>query len=253
MCSVTTGKGCREPASWRGSSSWAAAPAPALLPTGLWLPLGPGTKWQRVLSPPTLPCLCVPGHSQLLHAQPALTTLWTLLALHGQKSPGYRPHLPPVGAQPPVSPSRSRWEQFDKKYLSQLLMRKSAYRLRDEIWDVYYKLNIRDAISFVDQVGARGRSWAGGCRRGGPRGLPVAVGTPPAHLCHPPGWPRAVGRQAGAALHAQPHVHVGVVGHKPAVSTSTPLSPSPRAALAGPLQPPPSPERARSIGTLRLP
>ncbi|KFP27894.1 Sodium/hydrogen exchanger 5, partial [Colius striatus] len=48
---------------------------------------------------------------------------------------------------------RDKWEQFDKRYLSQLLMRKSAYRLRDEIWDVYYKLNIRDAISFVDQVG----------------------------------------------------------------------------------------------------
>ncbi|KAM9374152.1 sodium/hydrogen exchanger 5 isoform 1-T1 [Phaethornis superciliosus] len=48
---------------------------------------------------------------------------------------------------------RDKWEQFDKKYLSQVLMRKSAYRLRDEIWDVYYKLNIRDAISFVDQGG----------------------------------------------------------------------------------------------------
>ncbi|XP_039236787.1 sodium/hydrogen exchanger 5 isoform X1 [Pipra filicauda] len=48
---------------------------------------------------------------------------------------------------------RDKWEQFDKKYLSQLLMRKSAYRLRDEIWDVYYKLNIRDAISFADQGG----------------------------------------------------------------------------------------------------
>ncbi|KFP51175.1 Sodium/hydrogen exchanger 5, partial [Cathartes aura] len=55
---------------------------------------------------------------------------------------------------------RGQWEQFDKKYLSQLLMRKSAYRLRDEIWDVYYKLNIRDAISFVDQVGPHG------CRHG---------------------------------------------------------------------------------------
>uniref|UniRef100_A0A8C0IC77 Sodium/hydrogen exchanger n=1 Tax=Bubo bubo TaxID=30461 RepID=A0A8C0IC77_BUBBB len=54
---------------------------------------------------------------------------------------------------------RDKWEQFDKKYLSQLLMRKSAYRLRDEIWDVYYKLNIRDAISFVDQVGACGGGW----------------------------------------------------------------------------------------------
>ncbi|KAF0884220.1 PKHG4 protein, partial [Crocuta crocuta] len=48
---------------------------------------------------------------------------------------------------------RDRWEQFDKKYLSQLLMRRSAYRIRDQIWDVYYRLNIRDAISFVDQQG----------------------------------------------------------------------------------------------------
>lgn len=32
-------------------------------------------------------------------------------------------------------------------------MRRSAYRIRDQIWDVYYRLNIRDAISFVDQVG----------------------------------------------------------------------------------------------------
>lgn len=59
-----------------------------------------------------------------------------------------------MGAKLSVSSSHGRWEQFDKKYLSQLLMRKSAYRLRDEIWDVYYKLNIRDAISFVDQVPA---------------------------------------------------------------------------------------------------
>ncbi|MGH0177071.1 UNVERIFIED_CONTAM: hypothetical protein FKN15_074571 [Acipenser sinensis] len=48
---------------------------------------------------------------------------------------------------------RDKWEHFDKKYLSQLLMRKSAYRIKDEIWDVYQKLNIRDAMSFVDQVG----------------------------------------------------------------------------------------------------
>ncbi|XP_068549805.1 sodium/hydrogen exchanger 5 isoform X1 [Anas acuta] len=83
---------------------------------------------------------------------------------------------------------RDKWEQFDKKYLSQLLMRKSAYRLRDEIWDVYYKLNIRDAISFVDQVGAHGGIWAGGWQRGGPHGLPVAVGSPPpAHPCPPQG------------------------------------------------------------------
>lgn len=78
--------------------------------------------------------------------------------LRGQGVPGRGT----LGAKPPVSSSCGRWEQFDKKYLSQLLMRKSAYRLRDEIWDVYYKLNIRDAISFVDQVGACGESWAAG-------------------------------------------------------------------------------------------
>ncbi|XP_041123532.1 sodium/hydrogen exchanger 5-like [Polyodon spathula] len=48
---------------------------------------------------------------------------------------------------------RDKWEHFDKKYLSQLLMRKSAYRIKDEIWDVYQKLNIRDAMSFIDQGG----------------------------------------------------------------------------------------------------
>ncbi|XP_033899052.3 sodium/hydrogen exchanger 5-like [Acipenser ruthenus] len=48
---------------------------------------------------------------------------------------------------------RDKWEHFDKKYLSQLLMRKSAYRIKDEIWDVCQKLNIRDAMSFVDQGG----------------------------------------------------------------------------------------------------
>lgn len=84
-------------------------------------------------------------------------------ALCGQKVPGGGALV--VGAKPLVSLPRGRWEQFDKKYLSQLLMRKSAYRLRDEIWDVYYKLNIRDAISFVDQVG----TCSGGCVAGWPR------------------------------------------------------------------------------------
>lgn len=82
-----------------------------------------------------------------------------------------------MGLQPPTCPSCCRWEQFDKKYLSQLLMRKSAYKLRDEIWDVYYKLNIRDAISFVDQVGVCGGSWVP---------LDEVLGTPPAHLYHSP-------------------------------------------------------------------
>lgn len=63
-----------------------------------------------------------------------------------------------------------RWEQFDKKYLSQLLMRRSAYRIRDQIWDVYYRLNIRDAISFVDQVGQQPAVGGQVASRAGPEG-----------------------------------------------------------------------------------
>lgn len=44
-----------------------------------------------------------------------------------------------------------RWEQFDKNYLSKLLMRKSVYR-KSELWEAYQKINIRDAISVIDQV-----------------------------------------------------------------------------------------------------
>ncbi|XP_078256440.1 sodium/hydrogen exchanger 5 isoform X1 [Rhinoraja longicauda] len=48
---------------------------------------------------------------------------------------------------------RDKWEHFDKKYLRQMLMRKSAYRNKDDIWDVYHKLNMRDAIIYADQGG----------------------------------------------------------------------------------------------------
>lgn len=46
----------------------------------------------------------------------------------------------------------TRWEQFDKNYLSKLLLRKSVYR-KSELWEAYQKINIRDAISVIDQVG----------------------------------------------------------------------------------------------------
>lgn len=121
-------------------------------------------------------------------------------------------------------------------------MRKSAYRLRDEIWDVYYKLNIRDAISFVDQVQAVvvSRRQDGPGRRGYPHVWPhvhpLARQRGPAHpswvlavlmpalFSHLSGWPRALSCQAGTALHAQPHVHVRVISHKPPVSTTIPPS-----------------------------
>uniref|UniRef100_A0A8C1MZE2 Sodium/hydrogen exchanger n=1 Tax=Cyprinus carpio TaxID=7962 RepID=A0A8C1MZE2_CYPCA len=46
---------------------------------------------------------------------------------------------------------RDKWEQFDKNYLSKLLLRKSVYH-KSELWEAYQKINIRDAISVIDQV-----------------------------------------------------------------------------------------------------
>ncbi|KAJ8272196.1 hypothetical protein COCON_G00110550 [Conger conger] len=47
---------------------------------------------------------------------------------------------------------RDKWEQFDKKFLSKLLMRKSVYR-KAELWEVYQKINLRNAITIIDQGG----------------------------------------------------------------------------------------------------
>uniref|UniRef100_A0A3Q3FKN9 Sodium/hydrogen exchanger n=1 Tax=Labrus bergylta TaxID=56723 RepID=A0A3Q3FKN9_9LABR len=47
---------------------------------------------------------------------------------------------------------RDKWEQFDKNYLSKLLLRKSVYR-KSELWEAYQKINIRDAINVIDQGG----------------------------------------------------------------------------------------------------
>ncbi|XP_076856454.1 sodium/hydrogen exchanger 5 isoform X4 [Brachyhypopomus gauderio] len=47
---------------------------------------------------------------------------------------------------------RDKWEHFDKNYLSKVLMSKSVYR-KSELWEAYQKINIRDAISVIDQGG----------------------------------------------------------------------------------------------------
>ncbi|CAL8351106.1 unnamed protein product [Merluccius merluccius] len=47
---------------------------------------------------------------------------------------------------------KDKWEQFDKKYLSKLLLRRSVYQ-KSELWEAYQKINMRDAISVIDQGG----------------------------------------------------------------------------------------------------
>uniref|UniRef100_A0A4W3K9C5 Sodium/hydrogen exchanger n=1 Tax=Callorhinchus milii TaxID=7868 RepID=A0A4W3K9C5_CALMI len=47
---------------------------------------------------------------------------------------------------------RDKWANFDRNYLSKLLMRKSAQTSRDRILSVFRELNIKDAISYVSEV-----------------------------------------------------------------------------------------------------
>lgn len=45
-----------------------------------------------------------------------------------------------------------RWSNFDRRFLSKLLMRRSAQKSRDRILNVFHELNLKDAISYVTEV-----------------------------------------------------------------------------------------------------
>uniref|UniRef100_A0A8C1YVG5 Sodium/hydrogen exchanger n=1 Tax=Cyprinus carpio TaxID=7962 RepID=A0A8C1YVG5_CYPCA len=78
---------------------------------------------------------------------------------------------------------RDKWEQFDKNYLSKLLLRKSVYH-KSELWEAYQKINIRDAISVIDQVKVFiGRSRDTSCSCGKPLQT-QETGTVPATHTH---------------------------------------------------------------------
>ncbi|ELK08181.1 Sodium/hydrogen exchanger 3, partial [Pteropus alecto] len=51
---------------------------------------------------------------------------------------------------------RDKWSNFDRKFLSKILMRRSAQKSRDRILNVFHELNLKDAISYVAEV--RGRA-----------------------------------------------------------------------------------------------
>uniref|UniRef100_A0A8C4NH80 Sodium/hydrogen exchanger n=1 Tax=Eptatretus burgeri TaxID=7764 RepID=A0A8C4NH80_EPTBU len=46
---------------------------------------------------------------------------------------------------------RDKWEYFDRNYLSKVLMRRMARMNKSNLWDLYHDLNVKDAISFVQQ------------------------------------------------------------------------------------------------------
>ncbi|XP_067911595.1 sodium/hydrogen exchanger 3 isoform X2 [Heterodontus francisci] len=51
---------------------------------------------------------------------------------------------------------RDKWTNFDRKYLSKVMMRKSAQISRDKILSVFRELNLKDAISYVSEGERRG-------------------------------------------------------------------------------------------------
>ncbi|XP_078283470.1 sodium/hydrogen exchanger 3-like [Rhinoraja longicauda] len=51
---------------------------------------------------------------------------------------------------------RDKWTNFDRKYLSKIMMRKSAQISRDKILSVFRQLNLKDAISYVSEGERRG-------------------------------------------------------------------------------------------------
>ncbi|XP_042662872.1 sodium/hydrogen exchanger 3 isoform X1 [Tyto alba] len=51
---------------------------------------------------------------------------------------------------------RDKWSNFDRKFLSKVLMRRSAQKSRDQILNVFHELNLKDAISYVAEGERRG-------------------------------------------------------------------------------------------------
>ncbi|XP_070102265.1 sodium/hydrogen exchanger 3 isoform X1 [Equus przewalskii] len=51
---------------------------------------------------------------------------------------------------------RDKWTNFDRKFLSKILMRRSAQKSRDRILNVFHELNLKDAISYVAEGERRG-------------------------------------------------------------------------------------------------
>ncbi|XP_048224054.1 sodium/hydrogen exchanger 3 isoform X2 [Perognathus longimembris pacificus] len=51
---------------------------------------------------------------------------------------------------------RDKWSNFDRRFLSKVLMRRSAQKSRDRILNVFHELNLKDAISYVAEGERRG-------------------------------------------------------------------------------------------------
>ncbi|XP_029445782.1 sodium/hydrogen exchanger 3 [Rhinatrema bivittatum] len=51
---------------------------------------------------------------------------------------------------------RDKWSNFDRRFLSKVLMRRSAQKSRDQILSVFHELNLKDAISYVAEGERRG-------------------------------------------------------------------------------------------------
>ncbi|XP_047461572.1 sodium/hydrogen exchanger 3-like isoform X1 [Mugil cephalus] len=51
---------------------------------------------------------------------------------------------------------RDKWNNFEDKWMSKLLMKPSARKTRDHLFQVFHKLNLKDAMNYVDEGERRG-------------------------------------------------------------------------------------------------
>uniref|UniRef100_A0A7N8XZB0 Sodium/hydrogen exchanger n=1 Tax=Mastacembelus armatus TaxID=205130 RepID=A0A7N8XZB0_9TELE len=51
---------------------------------------------------------------------------------------------------------RDKWNNFEEKWMSRFLMKSSARKKRDNIFSVFHRLNLKDAVSYVEEGERRG-------------------------------------------------------------------------------------------------
>ncbi|XP_010785183.1 sodium/hydrogen exchanger 3-like, partial [Notothenia coriiceps] len=47
---------------------------------------------------------------------------------------------------------RDKWNHFEEKWMSRILMKPSARKSRDYVFNVFHQLNLKDAMSYVEEV-----------------------------------------------------------------------------------------------------
>ncbi|KAM6412672.1 sodium/hydrogen exchanger 3 isoform 1-T1 [Pluvialis apricaria] len=104
--------------------------------------------FQGLTIKPLVQCLKV---KKTEHREPKLNE-----KLHGRAFDHILSAIEDISGQIGHNYLRDKWSNFDRKFLSKVLMRRSAQKSRDQILNVFHELNLKDAISYVAEGERRG-------------------------------------------------------------------------------------------------